>query len=170
MADWNYCDNYVPQWWVEFDDELSWLFTKYWPFYLIFIKWPNPSQIFCYFYSLNFHLSGSTTNSNHRQTQLIIAAHNCHNSCVWNMKSHHYSPDSCSVLPNLGFCKATWATKSLSSIYEIVQVTLQAQTKYCLKVRISFFRRFFFQYFFLTLIFSIRKTNKKDISFLQRCS
>ena len=22
------CDNYVPQWWVEFDDELSWLFTK----------------------------------------------------------------------------------------------------------------------------------------------
>ena len=22
------CDNYVPQWWVEFDDELSWLFTR----------------------------------------------------------------------------------------------------------------------------------------------
>ena len=22
------CDNYVPQWWVEFDDELSWLFTN----------------------------------------------------------------------------------------------------------------------------------------------
>ena len=22
------CDNYVPQWWVEFNDELSWLFTK----------------------------------------------------------------------------------------------------------------------------------------------
>ena len=24
----NNCDNYVPQWWVEFDDELSWLFTN----------------------------------------------------------------------------------------------------------------------------------------------
>ena len=22
------CDNYVPQWWVEFDNELSWLFTN----------------------------------------------------------------------------------------------------------------------------------------------
>ena len=30
------CDNYVPQWWVEFDDELSWLFTKrFRAFYLI---------------------------------------------------------------------------------------------------------------------------------------
>ena len=24
----NHCDNYMPQWWVEFDDELSWLFTN----------------------------------------------------------------------------------------------------------------------------------------------
>ena len=23
----HYCDNYVPQWWVELDDGLSWLFT-----------------------------------------------------------------------------------------------------------------------------------------------
>ena len=22
------CDNYVPQWWVELDDELSWLLTN----------------------------------------------------------------------------------------------------------------------------------------------
>ena len=22
------CDNYVPQWWVELEDELSWLFTN----------------------------------------------------------------------------------------------------------------------------------------------
>ena len=30
------CDNYVPQWWVEFDDELSWLLTKIFrDFYLI---------------------------------------------------------------------------------------------------------------------------------------
>ena len=33
---WYMCDNYVPQWWVEFYDELSWLFTKrYRAFYLI---------------------------------------------------------------------------------------------------------------------------------------
>ena len=32
----NKCDNYVPQWWVEFDDDLSWLFTKrFRVFYLI---------------------------------------------------------------------------------------------------------------------------------------
>ena len=24
-----FCDNYVPQWWVELDDELSWLFTNF---------------------------------------------------------------------------------------------------------------------------------------------
>ena len=30
------CDNYVPQWWVQFNDELSWLFTKrFRAFYLI---------------------------------------------------------------------------------------------------------------------------------------
>ena len=55
------CDNYVPQWWVELDDELSWLFTKSLrDFYLICRKYPNPSQNFCYSHSLNFHLSGST--------------------------------------------------------------------------------------------------------------
>ena len=30
------CDNYVPQWWVELDHELSWLYTKrFTAFYLI---------------------------------------------------------------------------------------------------------------------------------------
>ena len=50
-----------PKWWVEFDDELSWLFTKrFRAFYPICRKQPNPSQNFCYSNSLNFHLSGST--------------------------------------------------------------------------------------------------------------
>ena len=28
LQDDNKCDNYLPQWWVEFDDESSWLFTN----------------------------------------------------------------------------------------------------------------------------------------------
>ena len=28
LCQWYMCDNYVPQWWVEFDDDLSWLFTN----------------------------------------------------------------------------------------------------------------------------------------------
>ena len=61
-----FCDNYVPQWWVESewvesDDELSWLFTqRFRAFYLICRKSPNPSQNFCYSNSLDFQLSGST--------------------------------------------------------------------------------------------------------------
>ena len=54
------CDNYVSQWWVEFDDELSWLFTyRFRAFYLICRKEPNPSQNLFYSHSLNFHLSGT---------------------------------------------------------------------------------------------------------------
>ena len=38
------CDNYVPQCWFEFDDELSWLFTKrFRDFQIICRKQPNPS-------------------------------------------------------------------------------------------------------------------------------
>ena len=52
---WNHCDNYVPQWWVEFDDELSWLFTKrFKTFYPIYRKCPNPSQNFCFPIFLTF--------------------------------------------------------------------------------------------------------------------
>ena len=40
----NLCNNYVPQWWVEFDDELSWLFT-------------NRLR---YLQKINFHVSGRT--------------------------------------------------------------------------------------------------------------
>ena len=37
------CDNYGPQWWVELDDELSWLFTK--RFFELFILFAENSQI-----------------------------------------------------------------------------------------------------------------------------
>ena len=36
-------------------------------------KIANPSQNFCYFYSLNFHASGSTKSVGKQPTQLIIA-------------------------------------------------------------------------------------------------
>jgi hypothetical protein len=63
------CDNHVPQWWVEFDDELNWLFTKRFRAFYLF---PNPSQNFCYSHSLNFHLSGSTKFVGKQPTQLIV--------------------------------------------------------------------------------------------------
>jgi hypothetical protein len=60
--------------------ELSWLFTnRFRAFYLIFRKYPNPSQHFCYSYSLNFHVPGSTESVCKQPTQLIVA-HDCHKS------------------------------------------------------------------------------------------
>ena len=93
------CDNYLPQWWVELDDELSWLFTnrlrvtrqmkikrmglteilrRIWLFFENKIK---SSELFC-----------KPTNSTHRWTQLIIVAHNCHTyhfRCWWNNFLHY---------------------------------------------------------------------------------
>ena len=61
------------------NDELSWLFTKkIRALYLVCRKQPNPSQNFCYFHSLNFHVSASTEFVSKQPTQLI-AAHNCDN-------------------------------------------------------------------------------------------
>ena len=71
----------MPQWWVEFDDELSWLFTnRFGAFYLICRKYPNPSQNFLYSNSLNFHVSGSTESVSEQPTQLIIVAEIRHKS------------------------------------------------------------------------------------------
>ena len=58
------------------NDEFSW--TMSWVGCLLkdselFILFAENSQI------LNFHLSGSTTSVSKQPTQLIIAAHNCHN-------------------------------------------------------------------------------------------
>ena len=36
------CDNYVPQWWAELDNELSWSFTKR---FRVFILFAGNSQI-----------------------------------------------------------------------------------------------------------------------------
>ena len=74
------CNNYVPQWWVEFEDELSWLFTK--RFRVFFILFAENSQIllkisvipilltFMCLVALNLLVNNST----HRWIQLIIAA------------------------------------------------------------------------------------------------
>ena len=54
------------------------MFTKrFRAFYLIFRKYPNPSQHFCYSHSLNFGESVSPESVSKQPTQLIIAAHNC---------------------------------------------------------------------------------------------
>ena len=67
------CDNYVPQWWVEFDDELGWLFTKeFKAFCLICRKYPTLSQSFCYSHSVNFYVSSSTKFVSKQTTQLIV--------------------------------------------------------------------------------------------------
>ena len=69
----NYCDNYVPQWWVEFNGELSWLFTNrlrtFYPKCLqkILLK------IFVIPILLTFmFVSGSPESVNKQATQLII--------------------------------------------------------------------------------------------------
>ena len=67
-----------------------------------------------------------------------------------------------------GSCKVTWATKQLSSLYEIAQVSLQVQSKDCLKVRIFFclFINFFFVIRTLFIIsFQIKKRMKKRLFF-----
>ena len=51
------CDNYVPQWWVEFNNELSWSFTnRFRAFYFICRK--SPFKNFFYSPSLNIHVFG----------------------------------------------------------------------------------------------------------------
>ena len=65
-------------------DDLNWLFTKRFRdfFYLICRKQSTLSQNFCYSHSLNFYLSNSTLSVSKQPTQLIIAAHNCHNYSI----------------------------------------------------------------------------------------
>ena len=71
--EWLTCDNNVPQWWVELDNELIWLFTNWFrAFCLLCRKQPNPSQNFCYSHFLNFELSGSTLSVSKQPTQIIV--------------------------------------------------------------------------------------------------
>ena len=67
------CDNYVPLWWVEFGNNLSWLFTEDAEIFSSYLqKKPNLSQTFCYFHSHNFHVSGSPDSVSRQPTQLIV--------------------------------------------------------------------------------------------------
>jgi hypothetical protein len=71
--------------------------------------------------------------------------------------------------PKISSCKVTWATKWLSSLYEIAQVSLQVQSKDCLKVRIFFssiYKHFFFVIRILFIIsFQIKKKIEKKVIF-----
>ena len=75
------CDNYVPQWWVEFDDELSWLFTR--RFRVFSILFAENSQNLLKISVIPIlltliYVSGSTESISKQPTQLIIVAHYCH--------------------------------------------------------------------------------------------
>ena len=72
----------VSQWWVEFNDQLSWLFTyRFKTFYLICRKHPNPPQNLCYSHSLIFHISGSLESVSKQPTRLIVEL----NSSLWHI-------------------------------------------------------------------------------------
>ena len=64
------CDNYVPQRWDEFNDELNWLFSNRFRYLnVVCRKKPNPK--FCSSHSLNFHVSGSTESGSRQPTQYM---------------------------------------------------------------------------------------------------
>ena len=81
----------MPQWWSEFDDELSWLFTI--KDSALFVLFAENSEIllkisvipilltFMYLSALNLLVDNQLNwLSNYSRTQLVIMAHNCHNS------------------------------------------------------------------------------------------
>ena len=74
-----FCDNYVPQWWVEFKDELS--SRTSWVGCLLkdsvlFVLFAENSQILLKISVIpilfNFHVSGSTKSVSKQPTQLIV--------------------------------------------------------------------------------------------------
>ena len=76
------CDNHVLQWWVQFDNELSWLFidrfsaTRY-----MNVKRMGITEILrrIWLFSANkIRVLNLVVNNNSSSNQLIIAAHNCH--------------------------------------------------------------------------------------------
>ena len=67
---------YMPQSWVEFEDELSWLFTKRFRAFNLQIL-----QNFCYTHFLNFHVSGSPESYKKNPTQLTVKP----NSSSWHI-------------------------------------------------------------------------------------
>ena len=75
LATYAKCDTYVPQWWVEFSHELSWLFIKSFLSCLqkIAKSLPKVPILLSFIYLVALNLL--TTN---QPTQLIIGTHNCH--------------------------------------------------------------------------------------------
>ena len=63
------------------NDKFSWLFNKRFRAFLSYLqKMTKSFSKYLLIHSLNFYLSGSTYFVSKQPTQLIIAAHNCHNS------------------------------------------------------------------------------------------
>ena len=66
----------MPQSWDEFEDDLSWLFTKRFRAFNLQIL-----QNFCYTHFLNFHVSGSPESVSKKPTQLMVKP----NSSSWHI-------------------------------------------------------------------------------------
>ena len=73
------CDNYVPQWWVEFNDELSWLFTnRFSATRYMKVKRMGKTEILRRIWLFSANKITSSESLGNEPTQLIIDAHNCH--------------------------------------------------------------------------------------------
>ena len=70
-------DNYVPQWWVEFDDELSWLFTnRFSATRYMKVKRMGITEILRRIWLFSANKIKSSESFSKQPTQLIIAADN----------------------------------------------------------------------------------------------
>ena len=75
------CDNYVPQWWIELDNELSWLFTnRLSGTWYMKVKRMEITEILRKIWLFSANKIKSSESGSKQPSQLIIAAHDCHTS------------------------------------------------------------------------------------------
>ena len=73
------CNNYVPQWWVEFDDESSWLSTnRFSATKYMTVKRMGITEILRRIWLFSANKTKSSESFSKQPTQLIILAHNYH--------------------------------------------------------------------------------------------
>ena len=78
----NNCYNYVPQWWVEFDDELSWLFTNWFSdTRYMKVKRMGITKILRRIWLFPVNKTESSESFSKQPTQLIVKLH----SSLWHI-------------------------------------------------------------------------------------
>ena len=102
----------MPQWWVEFDDKLNWLFTNRFSVTRYMKgKRMGITEILrrIWLFSANKTKSSESFSKQptHSRTQLIIAAHNCHKSMFYRAAVMKVSCD------NLTLRGCAWAVKKI---------------------------------------------------------